>query len=653
MARSGGEGVGEFQREYVTLPGTLTLTEEQKQVSVDRILKAVNPNARSVPVTFSHKREERVFKFVPTVDHLAVHLSDDGHCIQKDSEEARRQAEEKQRRWRELQQAEDAERNPSAATTDISIKVLKNQFNFCDRASQSFNNPTRERGAMTEPPPIITFSATATQWEIYDAYQEDLKQQQSAMARAAKAPSRSGRDDKGRGPDPADDGPEDVLASGPLLHSLKLMERMVNQNTYHDVSDDYKYWEDAADQFKEDGGTLLPLWKFTSDWARKKAATALVWNPRYSDLFAVGYGSYDLQKAAPGLIHCFSLKNPSFPEYTFSCPSGVMSLDFHPDHPSLLAVGLHDGSVSVFDIRLSQERPIYQSNLRTGKHVDPVWQVRWLKEEPGKPLAFCSVGGDGRVVRWQLAKAELQGADVMGLTATSDPAAAPAAKADAGPSLLGALGCTCFDFNPFHEGVYIVGTEEGIIHQCSRAYSAQPLHSYQGHDMPIYSVQWNPFHPDVFLTASADWTVKLWQQGNPTPLLSFDTGGAVGDACWAPYSSTVLAAATADGKVHVFDLSENRHEPMCEQLVVRKARLTRLRFNPKTPVLLVGDDRGLVLSLKLSPNLRKVPKSEEGKTREETEADRLGRIIQSTVRDKELLTAAPPPALSRPNLPIP
>lgn len=45
-------------------------------------------------------------------------------------------------------------------------------------------------------------------------------------------------------------------------------------------------------------------------------------------------------------------------------------------------------------------------------------------------------------------------------------------------------------------------------------------------------------------------------------------------------------------QVHVYDLSENRHEPMCEQLVVRKARLTRLRFNPKTPVLLVGDDRG-------------------------------------------------------------
>ena len=51
----------------------------------------------------------------------------------------------------------------------------------------------------------------------------------------------------------------------------------------------------------------------------------------------------------------------------------------------------------------------------------------------------------------------------------------------------------------------------------------------------------------------------------------------------------------------------NRHESLCEQKVVRKAKLTKLAFNPRgasTPVLLVGDDHGGVVSLKLSPNLR-------------------------------------------------
>ena len=81
---------------------------------------------------------------------------------------------------------------------------------------------------------------------------------------------------------------------------------------------------------------------------------------------------------------------------------------------------------------------------------------------------------------------------------------------------------------------------------------------------------------------------------------------AVGDVSWAPYSSTVFAAVTADGKVHCFDLNVNKHEPLCEQKVVKRARLTHVVFNRRDPIILVGDDRGGVNSLKLSPNLRKL-----------------------------------------------
>ena len=49
---------------------------------------------------------------------------------------------------------------------------------------------------------------------------------------------------------------------------------------------------------------------------------------------------------------------------------------------------------------------------------------------------------------------------------------------------------------------------------------------------------------------------------------------------------------------------------MCQQSVVQKRRtkLTHLEFNQKKMILIVGDDKGGVISLKLSPNLRKVPK---------------------------------------------
>lgn len=62
--------------------------------------------------------------------------------------------------------------------------------------------------------------------------------------------------------------------------------------------------------------------------------------------------------------------------HLFGLVTGVMCLDFHPQHPNLLAVGLYDGSVSVFDVR-RPTKPLYSSTAATGKHTDPVWEIFW------------------------------------------------------------------------------------------------------------------------------------------------------------------------------------------------------------------------------------------------------------------------------------
>ena len=104
---------------------------------------------------------------------------------------------------------------------------------------------------------------------------------------------------------------------------------------------------------------------------------------------------------------------------------------------------------------------------------------------------------------------------------------------------------------------------------------------------------------------------------------------SVGDVAWAPYSSTVFAAVTSDGKVHVYDLSANKHEPVCEQKVVRKANLTKIVFNPKDPIVLVGDDRGCVTSLKLSPNLRRALNEDADK---ETQIKNLQKLMDNALK---------------------
>ncbi len=159
----------------------------------------------------------------------------------------------------------------------------------------------------------------------------------------------------------------------------------------------------------------------------------------------------------------------------------------------------------------------------------------------------------------------------------------------------------------------------------------------------MYALKWNPFHPHIFLSCSADWTVRLWDQSISYPILTFDLGNPVGDIAWAPFSSTVFAAVTSDGKVHIFDLVEDKYKPICEQKVVKRSKLTHVCFNPNEPVILVGDDRGGVNSLRLSPNLRisRELRDEKGNSiprdskelQQETMSNVLAAATQTSIKD--------------------
>lgn len=48
-----------------------------------------------------------------------------------------------------------------------------------------------------------------------------------------------------------------------------------------------------------------------------------------------------------------------------------------------------------------------------------------------------------------------------------------------------------------------MGTEEGRIHVGNLEYTSQYVGTYSGHSMAVYAVRWNPYHPRVFLSASA------------------------------------------------------------------------------------------------------------------------------------------------------
>ncbi|XP_061172173.1 dynein intermediate chain 2, ciliary-like isoform X1 [Saccostrea echinata] len=649
----------------------LDLTEQELKEEFTRILTANNPHAPQNIVRYSFK--EKQYKQTSHVDQLAIHFALDGNMLHKDSDEAKRQrarlgipeagevagseggeatpavgavpaeGEEGKEEAKEGEQREEAA--TPAAGAPAGAEKLTNQFNFSERASQTYNNPYRERGTATEPPPRATFSSNVTQWEIADAYHEDFEKQEKSKEKKT-IPGRK-EEEKTRKKLTITETQGDDISR--ISKATKIVERMVNQNTYDDIAQDFKYWEDPSDEYRDNEGTMLPLWRFSYEKAKKLAVTSLCWNPKYKDLFAASFGSYDFMKQGSGMILFYSLKNPSFAEYIYETDSGVMCLDVHPEHPYMVAVGFYDGSVGVFNVQ--KKEPVHRCTAKNGKHTDPVWQVRWQKDDLENNHNFYSVSSDGRIVHWTIIKNELLFEDVITLTMPDAPAEGPDG------TKINTIGCgTAFDFHRKNDYLFLVGTEEGKIHQCSKAYSSQFLDTVDAHNMAVYKVRWNPFHPRIYITCSADWTVKIWEVSSKTtadrsegtqveaqtkkPLFTFDLNNSVGDVAWAPYSSTVFAAVTADGKMFVYDLNINKYEPLCEQMVAqkKKTKLTHIEFNPKDPIVIVGDDRGNVTSLKISPNLRKLPKEKKGappmdpKQKEDNEIAKLDKIL-SMVRE--------------------
>lgn len=136
----------------------------------------------------------------------------------------------------------------------------------------------------TIPPPRSTYGTTVMQWTIYDFYAEDFEQQQQQHSKEKKSKLKEPRVKVNKN-----------LAIEQLnkrfAQCWQTIERIVNQNIYDDIAQDYRYYEDPSDEFREGEGTLLPLWKFSYEKTKKLSVTDISFNTNYYDLFAVCYGS--------------------------------------------------------------------------------------------------------------------------------------------------------------------------------------------------------------------------------------------------------------------------------------------------------------------------------------------------------------------------
>lgn len=125
--------------------------------------------------------------------------------------------------------------------------------------------------------------------------------------------------------------------------------------------------------------------------------------------------------------------------------------------------------------------------------------------------------------------------------------------------------------------------------------------TYEGHSLAVYKVKFNQFDSETFVSASADWSVKVWNTKIKSALLTFELCQSLVDVIWSPFNSTVFIASSLY-KIFVFDLRVNRHQAISENKPF-KVMCTNLAINWQKPILLVGDSMAGIGVYKISDKL--------------------------------------------------
>ncbi|XP_016155550.1 PREDICTED: WD repeat-containing protein 78 isoform X2 [Ficedula albicollis] len=384
---------------------------------------------------------------------------------------------------------------------------------------------------------------------------------------------------------------EEILTSANLQQDLVVMERILMENIFQPKLALYRQipvliepvvvseTEEEADEDEEEkeeekqeetplpdpnqspaegaGPSLEQLWSYRCDLTSGHSVSSMAWNKVNPDLVAVGYREFVSQDQKKGLACCWSLKNPMWPERIFRCEHGVTAVDFSLASPNLLAVGMANGCVAIYDVRSRRDAALLDSSASLDKHKGPVWQLRWVEQDRGdKNERLMCISGDGRMTQWFIQQ-RLDCFDVMKIKRTESgkkKLAGERERKSEGPISQEAAGM-CFDFHPEDTDIFLAGTEEGHIHCCSCSGKEQILGTYRGHKGPVYKVAWNPSSTDTFLSCSADWSILLWHRDSHTPLLTFTSVTAfVHDIKWAPQSAFIFAAVN-ERRVEIWDLS--------------------------------------------------------------------------------------------------
>eukprot|EP00656_Telonema_subtile_P034242 TRINITY_DN38351_c0_g1_i1.p1 TRINITY_DN38351_c0_g1~~TRINITY_DN38351_c0_g1_i1.p1 ORF type:complete len:499 (-),score=170.14 TRINITY_DN38351_c0_g1_i1:188-1684(-) len=226
-------------------------------------------------------------------------------------------------------------------------------------------------------------------------------------------------------------------------------------------------------------------------------------------------------------------KKKNKPVETFmegSHTSAVLSLSWNRCHETLLASGSADSTVKVWDLSKGSCAHTYAA------HTQEVQSVQW---HPNEPTLLLTGSMDGTVSLIDARQPDAVGKWTL-------------------PSEV-----ECVSWKPLEAGVFSVSTDAGLVMEFDVRQGAgcAPRFMLDAHSDACTVVAHNPHVEGLFLTASHDKTVKLWDSKSGQPTLlgqnNLDVGAVFSASFWQE-SPFIVAVGGETGKLKLWDTRDNQ-----------------------------------------------------------------------------------------------
>lgn len=374
--------------------------------------------------------------------------------------------------------------------------------------------------------------------------------------------------------------------------TTRLMERAMcedSQSLFVDYTGGFEDGETGINGEDEKSSTRLSLNRYFHDerWTKNRVVTSMDWSAVFPELLVASYDKNpDAAHDPDGVCLVWNTRfKKTTPEDIFHCQSAVMSATFARFHPNLIIGGTYSGQIVLWDNRDKRRTPVQRSPLSQSAHTHPVYCTRVVGTQNAHNL--ISVSTDGRLCSWSL--------DM--LSAPQETLELQQAK-QSKPVAVTSLAFPTGDVNNF-----VVGSEDGAVYTaCRHGSRAGVLDTFEGHGAPITGVsahygQGTLDFSHLFLTASMDWTVKLWSlKENRWPLYSFESNDDyVYDVAWSPTNPALFATVDGTGRLDLWNLNNDTEVSTASVCVEGPpAAFNRVSWTQSGLHVTAGDDAGKI-----------------------------------------------------------